>query len=393
MIPNIALPKDFEASGVNCGVRKYRPDLGILRSLRPAKAVGVFTRNTLKAAPVQYCMSLLPSEDIRAIVVNSGQANVATGEAGIQDCAEIVSEAAKALELEPHQVLASSTGVVGDRIPTRTVITALPFAVRSCSPLINNFALAIMTTDLIPKFYTKEIQIGSKTVRITGASKGSGMIHPNMGTMLGFVATDADLDLNYFQELMRSVTDKTFNMISVDGETSTNDMVIGLANGASGVKVESKESQEIFAEAFTEVLRELAVAIAKDGEGASKLITVEVLGAAKVELARDIARSITTSPLIKSAVHGEDPNWGRILVRIGMVGTPAECLQKMTLKMQDVLLFDQGAPVEGARTRVAPLLKQESITITINLNSGSETATAWGCDLSTRYVEINTAYS
>ncbi|HVJ65572.1 MAG TPA: bifunctional glutamate N-acetyltransferase/amino-acid acetyltransferase ArgJ [Bdellovibrionota bacterium] len=393
MIPNIALPQDFEASGVNCGVRKYRPDLGILRSLRPAKAVGVFTRNTLKAAPVQYCMSLLPSENIQAIVVNSGQANVATGEAGIRDCREIVDEAAKALGLDSRQVLASSTGVVGDRIPTRTVIQALPFAVRSSSNLINNFALAIMTTDLIPKFYTKEISVGGKTVRITGASKGSGMIHPNMGTMLAFVATDAEIALDEFQNLLRETTDKTFNMISVDGETSTNDMVIALANGASGAKIDTAEARKAFAQAFDEVLRELAIAIAKDGEGASKLITVDVQGAPRTELARDIARAITTSPLIKSAVHGEDPNWGRILVRIGMVGTPAELIQKMTLKMQDVLLFDQGSPVDGARARVAPLLKQESIVITINLGAGEATATAWGCDLSTRYVEINTAYS
>ena len=393
MIPNISLPIDFEASGVNCGVRKYRPDLAIMRSLRPAKAVGVFTRNTLKAAPVKYCMSLLPSENIQAIVVNSGQANVATGEAGIKDCADIVNEAAKALGLESKQVLASSTGVVGDRVATHVVIPALPFAVRSCSPLINNFALAIMTTDLIPKFYTKEIKIAGKAVRITGASKGSGMIHPNMGTMLAFVATDADIEINYFQSLLREVTDKTFNMISVDGETSTNDMVLALANGASNAVVSSDSDKKVFAEAFVEVMRELAIAIAKDGEGASKLITVDVVGAPTAELARDVARSVTTSPLVKSAVHGEDPNWGRILVRIGMVGTPAELIQKMTLRMQDVLLFDRGSPVEAARAKVAPLLKQEVITISIDFRSGSESATAWGCDLSTRYVEINTAYS
>lgn len=393
MIPNISLPLDFEASGVNCGVRKYRPDLGILHSLRPAKAVGVFTRNTLKAAPVQYCMSLLPSNDVRAIIVNSGQANVATGDAGIHDCADIVSETAKILGLETNQVLASSTGVVGDRIPTRVVIPALPFAVRGFSPIINNFALAIMTTDLIPKFCTEEIIVAGKTVRITGASKGSGMIHPNMGTMLAFVATDADIELDYFQELLRRVTDRTFNMISVDGETSTNDMVLALANGASGASIKTTSEKTAFENAFAEVLQKLAIAIAKDGEGASKLITVNVTGAPEETLARDIARAITTSPLVKSAVHGEDPNWGRILVRIGMVGTPAEVIQKMSLQMQNVTLFAEGAPVEDARAKVAPLLKQDCIDITINLRSGSASATAWGCDLSTRYVEINTAYS
>lgn len=393
MIPNVALPKDFEASGVNCGVRKYRPDLGILHSLCPAKAVGVFTRNTLKAAPVQYCMKLLPSSDIRAVVVNSGQANVATGEAGMRDCEDIVNETAKVLGLSSNQVLASSTGVVGDRIPTKVVIPALPFAIRGFSPIINNFALAIMTTDLIPKFYTREITIDGKSVRITGASKGSGMIHPNMGTMLAFVATDADLDLSYFQETLRSITDKTFNMISVDGETSTNDMVLALANGASGAVVKSESDKKIFEEAFGEVLRKLAIAIAKDGEGASKLITVNVKGCPTLELARDIARSITTSPLVKSAVHGEDPNWGRILVRIGMVGTSAELINQMSLTMQDVILFNKGSAVEGARAKVAPFLKQDSIILTVDLHGGDAEATAWGCDLSTRYVEINTAYS
>lgn len=393
MIPNISLPQGFEASGVNCGVRKYRPDLGILRSLTPAKAVGVFTKNTLKAAPVQYCMSRLPSNNIQAIVVNSGQANVATGEAGIKDCFEIVEETAKVLGLNSNQILASSTGVVGDRIPTKTVISALPFALRGFSPLINNFALAIMTTDLIPKFYTKEISLQGKTIRITGASKGSGMIHPNMGTMLAFVATDADLDLEWFQEILKQTTDETFNMISVDGETSTNDMVLALANGASGVAVESKADKKIFSEAFKEVLKNLAIAIAKDGEGASKLITVHVHGSPSLELSRDAARAITTSPLIKSAVHGEDPNWGRILVRIGMVGVPAEIISKMSLKLQDVLLFNDGSPIDGARSKVAPLLKQDSIEISIDLKSGPHSATAWGCDLSTRYVEINTAYS
>jgi len=393
MIPNIALPKDFEATGVNCGVRKYRPDLGIIKSLRAAKAVGVFTKNTLKAVPVKYCMSLLPSEDIHAVIVNSGQANVATGKAGVEDCNSIVSETAKALGLKNTQVLASSTGVIGDRIPIHTVIPAIPTAVRAFQPFINNFALAIMTTDLIPKFLTRTVNIGGKEVRITGASKGSGMIHPNMGTMLGFVCTDADLDTEYMQTLLRKTNEDTFNMISVDGETSTNDMVLSLSNGASGAKVESQEDKDVFEKAYKEVLTELAVAIAKDGEGASKLITVNVLNAPDIEIAKELARSITISPLVKSAVHGEDPNWGRIMARVGMVGVNEEIIEHLVLKLQGVELFKEGGPVDGARGAVSALLKQEEIKIDIDLKAGDAHATGWGCDLSVRYVEINTEYS
>ena len=393
MIPTVKMPQGFLANGINCGVRKYRPDLGLVLSSNDCLCCGVYTKNSLKAVPVQYNMKLLPSKKIRALIVNSGHANVATGKEGHQDNDSLILELAREADLAPEQITIASTGLVGERIPVNTILPAIRPALRGTSGQINNFALAIMTTDLIPKFCSEEIHFGSQSITITACSKGSGMIHPNMGTMLGFVFTDAVLDFDFLQCSLKRSVEESYNMISVDGETSTNDMVLAYANGASNVLIDTPEKQEKFYEAFNRINRKLAVAIAKDGEGASKLITVHVKGAPSLGCARSVARAITTSPLVKTAIHGEDPNWGRILVRIGYTGLDSDCLEKLELRMQDEILYSDGSPEDNPRLRLGSKLKSDEIKIDVDLKSGVEQATAWGCDLSKRYVDINTEYS
>lgn len=392
-MPVIQMPKGFLATGVNSGVRRYRPDLGIIKSEFPCVAAGCFTKNTFKAAPVLYNMDLLPSKSIRAIVVNSGHANAATGEQGMIDNLELATQTANTLGVEQNEVLVASTGVVGEKLPMMKLVPALPQATRAFGDTINNFALAIMTTDLVPKFCSETFEVGGKTVTLTACAKGSGMIHPNMATMLGFVVTDAQISTELLQSTLRSVTDESFNMISVDGETSTNDMVLALANGASGASIVEGESLKTFTKALKTVCESLAISIARDGEGATKLITVHVHGSADLELARESARMITISPLIKSAIHGEDPNWGRILVRLGQTGVPAELFTKLKISLQGICVFENGAPQPFDRAAARQALQGDHATIKVFLGGGPFEATAWGCDLTKRYVEINTEYS
>lgn len=393
MMPFVQMPKGFVATGVNSGVRRYRPDIGILKSDRPCSAAGVFTKNTYKAAPVLYNMALLPSDSIHAIVVNSGHANAATGEQGVRDNLELATQTAQVLGLETSSVLVASTGVVGEKLPLLKLVPALPQAVRAFGDTINNFALAIMTTDLVPKFCSETIELNGKTVTLTACAKGSGMIHPNMATMLAFVATDALISSAQLSKSLRKIADETFNMISVDGETSTNDMVLAMANGASECAIQEGPSLVKFETALKSVCQSLAISVARDGEGATKLITVRVHGSHDLELAREAARMITISPLIKSAIHGEDPNWGRILVRLGQSGVPTENFERMKISLQEVCVFKDGAPQAFDRAAARQALQGDHALIDIYLGGGPFEATAWGCDLTKRYVEINTEYS
>lgn len=392
-ISRTVLPKGFLASGFNCGVRRYRPDLGLIVSDRPAVGAGVYTQSSCAAAPVKYCQKVLPSESIRAIVTNSGQANAATGELGDLNNQRLVDAVARAVNCDPDQVLIASTGVIGQQIDMEKVLPAIKPLAAAVVDTAENFALAIMTTDLVPKTVTTTLDLSGGIIRITGVSKGSGMIHPNMATMLGYLLTDVSLTGAYAHDLLRRVVDDSFNMISVDGDSSTNDTVFLLANGASGVALETEKDRALFEQALLEVSQVLAQSIAADGEGATKIIEVRVRNTHDKSWARKAARSITMSPLIKTAIHGEDPNWGRILARLGAEGIPAEGLQKMTLHLQDHLLFAEGAPVSFERTQVKEALKKHKVVIDIDLQIGSESAIAWGCDLTQRYVTINTEYN
>ncbi|MDZ4661395.1 MAG: bifunctional glutamate N-acetyltransferase/amino-acid acetyltransferase ArgJ [Pseudomonadota bacterium] len=387
------LPLGFLASGVNCGVRRYRPDIGLIFTEKDCVAAGVFTLNECKAAPVLHCQGILPASNVRAIVTNSGQANAATGQQGLQNNHLMAEAVAKELGLDVAQVLTASTGKIGDQMEIEKIQQSIPELVERATDVAENFALAILTTDLVPKTASEVVELSGGRVRITGICKGSGMIHPNMATMLGYLLTDVKLTPALAQTLLKEATDISFNMISVDGDSSTNDSVFLMASGETGIEITTDADLQSFKEALFEVSKVLAQSIAADGEGANKLIEVELLGAPSLELARSAARGLTLSPLIKTAMHGEDPNWGRIIARLGADRVPAACLAKMSLLIQGELLFEAGTPLSFDRALVKNLLKQPKIQITIDLKSGSEKATAWGCDLSKKYVDINTEYT
>lgn len=392
-IARTALPKGFTAAAINSGVRKYRPDLGMLISDRDCVAAGVFTQNECKGAPVLYSQGILPSPHVRAIVTNSGQANTATGAQGREDNWKMALAAAHAVGVRPQQILTASTGVIGVALDIEKIAAAMPMLPDRATHTAEPFAVAILTTDLVPKTVTTEVALSGGLVRITGICKGSGMIHPNMATMLGYLMTDVEMPMALADSMLKEVTDLSFNMISVDGETSTNDTVFLLANGASGVSLSSEEDVAIFRKALTDVSQYLAQSIARDGEGATKLVEVKLDGAPDVALARKAARGLTISPLLKAALHGEDPNWGRILARLGADQVPSACLDKMKLSIQGTDIFEAGRPLTFDRTALRNLLKQDAVHITIDLGSGDARATAWGCDLSKKYVDINAEYA
>ncbi|MBX3017051.1 MAG: bifunctional glutamate N-acetyltransferase/amino-acid acetyltransferase ArgJ [Bdellovibrionaceae bacterium] len=387
------LPKGFFASGVNCGVRRYRPDMGLIFSDVPATAAGVFTTNACAAAPVHYSKALLPGKGIRAILTNSGQANAATGEQGVKDNLAMVEACAAALQVQPNEVLVASTGVIGKPLEMDKIIPGMPELAARLTDVTENFALAILTTDLVPKSMTTMVALSTGVVRLTGIAKGSGMIHPNMATMLGYLLTDAQIEPGMCHLMLKEVVDESFNMISVDGDTSTNDCVFMMANGASGISLAQQKDIQTFRKALLEVAQFLAQSIAADGEGATKLVEVEVRGLPDVELARVAARAVTTSPLVKTAIHGEDPNWGRILAKLGTAGIPANAFREMNLSIQGKEIFKNGAPLAFDRDEVRKELRLSKVRIEVDFGTGGHRATAWGCDLSKKYVDINTEYS
>lgn len=386
------LPTGFLASGVNCGVRRYRPDLGLIVSEQPAVAAGVFTQSTCQAAPVRYCDKLLPADNIRAIVTNSGQANAATGPQGDIDNQTMVDAVATQLECQSNQVLSASTGVIGEPMEINKITAAMPELCQNTSNIAEKFALAVMTTDLVPKTVMKKVMLSQGEICITGIAKGSGMIHPNMATMLGYLLTDVELDCRQAASCLKQVTDNSFNMISVDGDTSTNDTVFLMANGASNCQLATSEDQKTFIAALQEVSILLAKSIARDGEGATKLIEVKVTHAPAVEMARQVARGLTLSPLIKTAIYGESPNWGRFIGRLGAEQVPAEILQKVSLKFQEMTLFSAQKAQDVDLDQLRSSMKHDTVVLEVDMHHGDYSATAWGCDLSERYVKINAEY-
>jgi glutamate N-acetyltransferase/amino-acid N-acetyltransferase len=286
----------------------------------------------------------------------------------------------------------ASTGPIGVHLEVDKIMNAIPELVERKGVTADPFALAIMTTDLVPKSVSTEVHLQGGVVRITGIAKGSGMIHPNMATMLGYFLTDAALTQELSYSLLQSATEHSFNRISVDGETSTNDCVFFLANGATGVSVKSDHDQALFQKALTEISIFLAKAIARDGEGATKLIEVNLKGSPSEELAKRWSRSLVTSPLVKTAIHGGDPNWGRILARLGAEAVSWEILCRMSLRLQGILIFQKGAPLEVDLEMIRKELKADTVVIDVDFESGNSFSTAWGCDLSKKYVEINSEY-
>ena len=385
------LPKGFSAGGVNCGVRRYRPDLGVIISDVSCTAAAVYTQNTCKAACVTYCQSLLPAENIKAIITNSGQANAATGEQGIIDNQQMAALTAQAIGCNGQQVLTASTGVIGEAMAMDKITAAIPTLVANTSSISEKFATAILTTDLVPKTVSMSVSLSQGEVQITGICKGSGMIHPNMATMLGYLLTDAKLTTVQAQSLVTNASDDSFNMISVDGETSTNDMVFLLANGTSGVELIDDADMEKFQQALNEVSIILAKSIAHDGEGASRLLAVTINGLADKTLARKAARDLTISPLLKTAIYGESPNWGRIIARLGFSQIDAELLDQCQIKIQGITVYKNQQSV-SVNQDLTQAMRAETIHIDVKFAAGEQSATAWGCDLTEKYVTINAEY-
>jgi glutamate N-acetyltransferase / amino-acid N-acetyltransferase len=391
---SVTLPKGYKAGGMHCGVKKKRLDLGYIVSEVPATAAGVYTTNIFQAAPLLVTQESIAKEHkIQAILVNSGNANACTGEQGLKDAFEMQSKFANELGIQDHLVAVTSTGVIGELLPMGKINAGIEQILRSEYETEENFKNAILTTDTCMKQIGVQIKVDEKTVSIGGAAKGSGMIHPNMATMLGFVTTDANIAHEDLLFALKDVTNTTFNMITVDGDTSTNDMVLVMANGMAENNQLTKEHPDwnLFVDGLKVVCESLAKKIARDGEGATKLVEVQVNGAYSVNSARAVGKSIISSNLVKTAIYGTDPNWGRIVTAIGYSGVPVEP-NAIKVSIGPFTVFEHGLPSHIVEQEVKEYLELEDIKIVVELNQGENSATAWGCDLTYDYVKINASY-
>ncbi len=397
----IVAPKGFQAAGVRAGIKSKvneKKDVALLYSEVPAKVGGVFTKNVVKAAPVLYDMELVKGRQSQAIIANSGNANACTGQQGMADAMRMGALVEEALGLPAQTVLVASTGVIGHSLPMDRVEKGIADALAALSAGGgHDAALAIMTTDLIVKEAVSAYIWDGKEITIGGIAKGSGMIHPNMGTMLAFLTTDAVLSGAMVQKAVREAVDATFNMVSVDGDTSTNDTCLLLANGlAENAEIDGDgPAYTAFLEHLIAVCTRLAKLVARDGEGATHLLEVEVMGAPDLEAARTIARSVTASSLVKTAFFGQDANWGRILCAAGYSGAIFDP-QKVDIYLQSaagsvqVAAVGRGLAFDEAKAK--EILAAEDIFVLIELHQGEATAKGWGCDFSYDYVKINADY-
>jgi glutamate N-acetyltransferase/amino-acid N-acetyltransferase len=395
----VCAAKGFSASGIHCGVRKNasKPDLALIYSEAPCSAAGVFTKNAVKAAPVLLDMELIKSGKARAIAANSGNAN-ACAEDDMENAKRMCSAAAKALKLSPEEVLVGSTGVIGQRLNIEAVEAGLPRAAEALgSDGSDSAARAIMTTDTIKKETAVELSIGGKSVRLGAIAKGSGMIHPNMGTMLCYITSDCAISPEMLKKALIKAINVSFNRVSVDGDTSTNDTCLILANGLAGNSVIDCENEayEAFTEALTEVCVKLAKMVAADGEGATHLITCVIKNAESEAKAVTLAKSVINSPLTKSAIFGRDANWGRVLCAMGYSGAnfdPQLVDVEFTSIAGSVTVCKNGKGLAFDEDLAKKILAETEVIITADLKEGGEAATCWGCDLTYDYVRINGDY-
>jgi len=402
----VTAPRGFQAAGVHAGIKRKRRDVALIVSAVPAAAAATYTTNIVKAAPLLVTREHIAQGPIRAIVCNSGNANAVTGEQGLKDARRMAAVAAEAIGARPEQVAVASTGVIGVPLPMDKIEAGIRRAAAALGVGDGDAsddggsdsgslaaARAIMTTDTVPKQIAVEFSLRGKTVRIGAIAKGSGMIHPNMATMLAFVTTDAAVSPAALQAVVSRSVDRTYNRITVDGDTSTNDMVVVLANGLAGNEPLGAGDPEldVFAQALDYVNTYLAKAIARDGEGATKLIEVRVEGAASEADALQVARAIAGSNLVKTAVYGNDPNWGRILAAAGRSGVDFDP-SGVDIWVGDVLVARHGAGVPFDEARAAAALQGPEVVLTVALQAGTASAVVWTCDLTEDYVRINARY-
>jgi glutamate N-acetyltransferase/amino-acid N-acetyltransferase len=384
----VTSPDGFFAGAVSAGINKKagdKLDLGILFSETPCVAEALFTANRLKAAPVVLSQQRLKRERLGAVVVNSGCANAFTGEEGLAHAAEMAELTAEGIGILPEDVLVASTGVTGVPLPMKQIRSSIDQIILSRDGG-HELAKAMMTTDTFAKETAVKVRVGDSEFTIGGVAKGSGMIHPDLATLLCFLTTDAAVDKGFLKKALRQAVDVSFNMISIDGDTSPNDMVLLMANGLAG-----SVQADAFQQALEQVCIYLARCIARDGEGATKLIEIIVDGAASLAEARLAARTVVSSPLVKAAVHGADPNWGRVMAAVGRSGVEVE-ESKLDFYIGEIPLVKAGRALPFNKRGVIRLLKGREVSLSLNLNLGSAKATAWGCDLSEEYVTINSRY-
>lgn len=398
----VTAAKGFCAAAAEAGIKyKNRKDMAMIYSKTPCKTAGVFTSNVVKAAPVLWDKKIVESRgDTHAVVINSGIANACTGKLGYEYCRETAQEAADALEITLENVLICSTGVIGMQLPVEKLTGGVRMLVKELSESEEagtEAAKAIMTTDTRNKQVAVRVKLGGKEVTVGGMCKGSGMIHPNMCTMLAFVTTDVNISQRLLQEALSEDVKATFNMISVDGDTSTNDTLLVLANGEAGNAeiTEKNEDYQIFAEALHFVNEALAKKIAGDGEGATALFEAKIIHADTLENARMLAKSVITSSLTKAAVFGHDANWGRILCALGYSGAAFDP-EKIELYLESsagkILIFKDGTAADYSEEEAERILSSSEVTALVDMKMGDAEATAWGCDLTYDYVKINADY-
>ncbi|PID00959.1 bifunctional glutamate N-acetyltransferase/amino-acid acetyltransferase ArgJ [Sporosarcina sp. P29] len=392
---NIISPKGFKAVGIHCGLKHKKNDLALLVSEVPASVAGVFTTNVIQAAPLQVTKKVVyETQKMQAIVINSGNANACTGKQGMQDAMTMQQKTAEHLGIDSNLVGIASTGVIGEQMNMVPLLSGI----EKLQPMDTlegsiQFSQAILTTDTVTKNTAYATVIDDREVVVAGVAKGSGMIEPNMATMLGFITTDANIESEHLQTALKEITDVTFNSITVDGDTSTNDMVLVMANGLAGNHSLTPDHPEwqSFVDALHAVSRDLAKMIAKDGEGATKLIEAKVTGAVSDEQARQIAKSVVGSPLVKTAVFGCDANWGRIIAAIGYSGATLDP-EDIKIYIGDTVVVEGGEPIPFSEEKLLIYLKQHEVKFAIELNQGAGQGMAWGCDLTYDYVQINATY-
>lgn len=391
----ILSPTGYSSAGIHAGLRQTKKDLGLIYSEVPAVCAAVYTLNKFQAAPLTVTKESIAQEGkIQAVIVNSANANACTGQQGITDALTMQKETANKLQIDQHLVAVASTGVIGETLPIEKIskgIKAIELGTNEADA--EAFQTAILTTDTVMKRSCYQTEINGKKVTIGGAAKGSGMINPNMATMLTFITTDAAVEQTALNDLLKQITEETFNQITVDGDTSTNDMVIVLANGTAENTELSEDHPEWpkFKQSLYKVCKSLAKQIARDGEGATKLVEVQVTGATTVKDAQVIAKQIVGSNLVKTAIYGEDANWGRIIGAIGQADAQLDP-EKVDIKIGPIAILEKSEPLLFSNDEATEYLKNDYIKIYVNLNNGTAKGCAWGCDLSYDYIKINASY-
>jgi len=391
----VTVSKGFQAAGLACGIKKdHTPDLALLYSERDAAAAGVFTRNRVVAAPVVWTRKTLRNSTLRAVIINSGNANACTGPQGMNDTEAMAVETARCLTLRKQDVAVASTGVIGHPLPMEKILPAIPEVTAKLSPQGSiSAARAILTTDTFPKAKALEVEGKAGLFRIGGIAKGSGMIHPDMATMLAFLTTDAAISPPRLKKALREAVDHSFHRITVDGDTSTNDTVLILANGASSAQIDSENLESSgFQDALNRICLGLAQDIVKDGEGATKFITIRVIQGKKTQDCLKLAKAVATSNLVKTALFGEDANWGRIFSSLGAAKIPFRP-KTVDIYFGDIRIVKDGCPMGASQEKKAErILKKKNVQITVDLNLGKASAEVYTSDLSYDYVRINAEY-